>query len=153
LGLLFFPRVLRREVLVIVALFAVHAFQVLNIESHGGCHYGPRFLLPILPYALVGLAGFYYLRSRMTRRTIVLAIALVGAASIVINAVGAAYGAMYCDVQVYAFWPGLAALQRVGLREFPLAKWLLAPVILCLLLLVYSIRCHRQLPTAEALET
>jgi hypothetical protein len=139
-GLLFFPRVVRREVLLILALFAVHAFQVLNIESHGGCHYGPRFLLPVLPYAVIGLAGFHYLRSRMTRRMIVLVIALLGAASIVINAVGAAYGAMYCDVQVYAFWPGVAALQHGGLKGFPLAKWLVAPVILCLLLLVYSIR-------------
>jgi len=146
LGLLFFPRVLRRKVLVIVALFAAHAFQVLNIESHGGCHYGPRFLLPALPFAAVGLAGFHYLRSRMTRRAMALAVVLVGTASIVINAVGTAYGAMYCDVQVYAFWPAVAALQHGGLKGFPLAKWLVVPGILCLLLLVYSIPRYHKIP-------
>jgi len=141
LGLLFFPRVLRRKVLVIVALLAAHAFQVLNIESHGGCHYGPRFLLPALPFAAVGLAGFHYLRSRMTRSVMGFAVVLVGTASIVINAVGAAYGAMYCEVQIYAFWPGVAALRHGGLKGFPFAKWLVVPAILCLLLLlVYSIR-------------
>jgi hypothetical protein len=150
-GLLLFPRVLRREVLLIVALFAVHAFQVLNIESHGGCHYGPRFLLPALPYAAIGLIGLHYLRSRMTRRAMALAAVLVGAASIAINAVGAAYGAMYCDVQVYAFWPGMVALQHGGLKGFPLAKWLLVPVMLCSLLLVYSIRRYRKTaPVAAA---
>ena len=140
LGLLFFPRALRREVLVILTLFAVHAFQVLNIESHGGCHYGPRFLLPVLPYAVIGVVGFHYLRSSMMRRAMALVVVLFGAASIMINLVGALSGAMYCDVQVYAFWPGVAAIEHGGLREFPLAKWLLLPLVVSLLLLVYSIR-------------
>jgi len=75
-----------------------------------------------------------------------LAVLLVGTAAIVINTVGAASGAMYCDVHVYAFWPGVAALQHAGLKAFPLAKWLTVPVILCLLLLVYSILRYRKIP-------
>ena len=74
-----------------------------------------------------------------------LAVVVVGAAAIVINAVGAASGAMYCDVQVYAFWPGVAALRHGGFKEFPLAKWLLVPVILSLLLLVYTIHRYRKI--------
>ena len=66
------------------------------------------------------------------------AVALVGVAGIAINAVGALYGAMYCDVQVYAFWPGLAALQHIDLKDLPLAKWLIVPIILSLFSLIYS---------------
>lgn len=68
------------------------------------------------------------------------AVALVGAAGIAINAVGAFYGAMYCDVQVYAFWPALAALQSGGLKNLPLAKWLVIPVGVSLLLFGYSLQ-------------
>jgi len=121
LAFAFYPRAFRREVLVILGLFVAQMFQVLNIESHGGCHYGPRFLLPALPYAALGLAGFHYLRSKATKRATMIAVALLGMASVVVNAVGALYGAMYCDVHVYAFWPGLAALQRGGLMDLPLA--------------------------------
>ena len=140
LALVFYPRSFRREVVVILALFFAQLFQILNIESHGGCHYGPRFLLPALPYAAIGLAGFHYLRSKTTRRVTLIAVGVVGAASVAINAVGALYGAMYCDVQVYAFWPGLAALQAGGLKDFPLAVWLIVPVIFSLLLFGYSIQ-------------
>ncbi|HUS11953.1 MAG TPA: hypothetical protein VMZ30_15920 [Pyrinomonadaceae bacterium] len=142
LALAFYPRAFRREVLVILGLFVAQMFQVLNIESHGGCHYGPRFLLPALPYAALGLAGFHYLRSKGTRRATI-GVGLVGAVSVVVNAVGALYGAMYCDVQVYAFWPGLAALQRGGLIDLRLARWLVIPVIFSLFLFVYSIRPKR----------
>ena len=79
-----------------------------------------------------------------------LAVAAVGAAGIAINVVGAFYGAMYCDVQVYAFWPGLAALRSLGLKDLPLAKWLVVPLFLSLLLLVLSIRLYREHSTDSA---
>ena len=148
LALAFYPRAFRRELLLILALFAAQAFQVLNIASHGGCHYGPRFLLPALPFAALGLAGFHYLRSQTARRASIIVVALVGAASVAINAVGALYGAMYCDVHVYGFWPGLAAIQS-GNFNLPLAKWLIIPALVSLLLFGYSIYCVAIRPSRE----
>ena len=142
LGLVFYSSGLRRERLVIAGMFLAQAFQVLNIDTHGGCHYGPRFLLPLLPFAAIGLVGFYFLRVKTARRAAMVAIALAGIAGIAINAVGALYGAMYCDVQVYAFWPALAALQHGGLKELPLAKWLVVPVVVSLFLLGYSLQSY-----------
>lgn len=139
-ALAFYPRAFRRERLLIVALFVAHAFQVLNIDSHGGCHYGPRFLLPVLPYAAIGLAGFYFLRIRTALRLAVVAVALAGVASIVVNVVGALFGAMYCEVQVYALWPALATLRNGSLTTLPLAKWLIVPAIISLSVLVYAIQ-------------
>jgi hypothetical protein len=146
-GLVFFPAAFRRERLVIAALLIVHAFQVLNIESHGGCHYGPRFLLPIMPFTAIGLSGFYFLRTTTTRRLSAIGIALVGLASVAINAVGAFSGAMYCEVQLYALWPALNLL-RNGSQTFPLARWLIVPVLASVVLLVYAV--HRSTNTAQA---
>ncbi|HWN10798.1 MAG TPA: hypothetical protein VNO50_16280 [Pyrinomonadaceae bacterium] len=140
LALAFYPRALRRELLLILVLFAAQALQVLNITSHGGCHYGPRFLLPALPYAALGLVGFHYLRSQAAKRAAIIVIVLAGAASVTINSVGTLFGAMYCDVHVYGFWPGIATLQQ-GNLNLPLAKWLVIPALVSLLLFGYSIYC------------
>ena len=144
LGLAFYPRAWRRERLVIVGLFLAQAFQILNIDTHGGCHYGPRFLLPVLPFAAIGLAGFHYLSAKTASQAMTIAVALVGAAGIAINAVGAVNGAMYCDVQVFGFWPGLDALRTGGLKDLALAKWLIVPVVLSLFSLIYSINGRRK---------
>jgi hypothetical protein len=146
LGLPFFPRGLRREQLALVGLLIAQAIQVLNIDSHGGCHYGPRFLLPSMPYACIGLAGFHYLRETMMRMLVVSAIAVTAAFSIFVNTAGAIYGAMYCDVQVYALWPALKAISSGAWRNLPLAGWLLIPLCLSVLLFAYSVRNYRGRP-------
>jgi hypothetical protein len=138
LGLAFYPRDLRRERLVILGLLFALALQVLNIESHGGCHYGPRFLLPAMPYACLGLIGLRNLRAPTPRLLALAAAVLAGAVSIFVSSVGAFYGAMYCDVEQYALWPYLAALRRGEWPTTPLAAWLAVPLLLCALPLARS---------------
>lgn len=137
LGLAFFPRILRRECVVIAVLFVVQALQVLNIDTHGGCHYGPRFLLPIMPFAAIALAGFYYLRTPLRKRLAAVVVGLVAVVSIVINSAGAFSGAMYCEVQLYALWPAIQKL-RSDYATLPLAKWLIVPAAVGLFLLVHA---------------
>ena len=138
LGLASYPRALRREQFAILALFIAMAIQVLSIDSHGGCHYGPRFLLPAMPFACIGLAGFSYLRRRTSKLLALAAIALTAASSFIVSFVGALYGAMYCDTEVYAFWAYLGPLRNAGWKDMPLAVWLVAPLILSAALLAYS---------------
>ena len=144
LGLAGYPRVLRRERFAILAVFIAMAIQILNIDSHGGCHYGPRFLLPVVPFACLGLAGFSYLRLRVIRLLTETAIGLVVAISFIVTLVGALYGAMYCDTEVYAFWPYLAALRTTGWKDMPLSIWLVLPFAVSVSLLVYSIHIYRR---------
>jgi hypothetical protein len=139
-----YPRALRREKFAILAVFIAMAIQVLNIDSHGGCHYGPRFLLPVMPFACIGLAGFSYLRVRVPRLLAVTAIALVVAISFIVTLVGALYGAMYCDTEVYAFWPYLVALRTTGWKDMPLGIWLVLPLAVSVCVLVYSIHIYRR---------
>jgi hypothetical protein len=140
LGLAFFPRVIRREQLVIVFLLIAQAFQVLNIESHGGCHYGPRFLLPAMPFLCLGLSGFSYLKARAAVWSAMTATVLVGAISGFISAMGAIYTAMYCDVGQYALGPALQNLRSVHSSDFQLALWLVVPLVVSLSLLIRSTR-------------
>ena len=148
LGLLFFPPWLRREQIVISLLLLAQAFQVLNIDSHGGCHYGPRFLLPIMPFVCIGLGGFVFVRSGLIRSLATGAAILLGLVSIIINTAGAIFTAMYCDVDRYAFWPALGNLRGLTLNDFPLAAWLGLPLLVSLILLVRSIRSY---PAREVL--
>ncbi|SMF22958.1 hypothetical protein SAMN02745866_01461 [Alteromonadaceae bacterium Bs31] len=38
--------------------FGLHIFYITNIQTLGTCSYGPRYLLPLLPFACIGLALF-----------------------------------------------------------------------------------------------
>jgi hypothetical protein len=142
LGLAGYPRALRREQFAILALFIVLAIQILNIDSHGGCHYGPRFLLPAMPYACIGLAGFSYLRGLTSRLPALAAITLAAASSFVVSFVGALYGAMYCETEVYAFWRYLGPLRNAGWKDMPLALWLIVPLMFSTLMLAWCV-CAR----------
>ena len=144
LGLAVYPRTLRREQLAFVALVIAMAIQVLNIDSHGGCHYGPRFLLPVMSFACIGLAGFSHLRSRTSRGLAVAAIVLIAAISFVVSLVGALWGAMYCETEVYAFWPDVLALRNARVEDMSLGVWLVIPLAASLALLAYSIRNSRR---------
>lgn len=140
LGLIFFPAALRREQLTLMGLLLASAIQVLNIETHGGCHYGPRFLLPAMPFICAGLIGLSYLRAKPARSLAISGMIALGAISVFINAVGATFTAMYCDTNRYALWPALENLRVLNLNDFPLAVWLAVPLALSAIALVYAVR-------------
>ncbi|MGZ8845677.1 MAG: hypothetical protein ACXW3C_04355 [Pyrinomonadaceae bacterium] len=142
-SLLFFPRTLRREQLALLGLLLALALQVLNIDSHGGCHYGPRFLLPAMPFMCLGLGGFVYLRSKVLKPLAMAGTIVLGVISFLINAAGATYTAMYCDTNQYALWPALQNMRVLNLKDFPLAIWLGLPLLLSVVLLVYSIQNYQ----------
>lgn len=143
-GLAFYPRELRRELVTIFGLLIALAVVVLNIDTTGGCQYGPRYLLPAMPYACLGLAGFYYVRAK-TRRPIVLgAVGVATAVSIFINSAGALHGATHCVLEQYALKTTVAALREGIWKDLPLAPWLLIPLLASLILLGYSIQAYRR---------
>lgn len=125
-GLACFPRALRREQLFLVAMLLALAGYVFNIETIGGCQYGPRYLLPAMPFLALGLVGFARLRTR-SRRWAAAAVVAALAFSAAVNVVGALYGAMYCDLRRYAFAHYVGAIRRGIFRHFPLALWLVVP--------------------------
>jgi hypothetical protein len=134
-GLALFPSSLRREQIVLAAQLAALAGYVCNIETIGGCQYGPRYLLPAMPYLALGLVGFAHFSQPGLRRLAAGAVVAVLTVSVTINFVGALYGAMYCDVRRYAFLHYVEAIRHGVVRDFPLALWLAVPLGLWLVYL------------------
>ena len=143
-GLLLYPREFRREQTAMLALVFVLAAYLLNIDADGGCQYGPRYLLPAMPYACLGLLGFARLGSSPRRRAAGWMVAAAGLFSFAVNLAGAAHGSMYCDTSKYAFGPYVSAIARGETRTFPLAAWLVAPLLLSLVLFVYRTLASRR---------
>jgi uncharacterized membrane protein len=97
-----------------------------------------------MSFACIGLAGFSHLRSRTSRGLAVAAIVLIAAISFVVSLVGALWGAMYCETEVYAFWPDVLALRNARVEDMSLGVWLVIPLAASLGLLAYSIRNSRR---------
>jgi hypothetical protein len=142
-GLAFYPSTLRRErALLCVMLFALAAY-ILNIEANGTCQYGPRYLLPAMPLACLGLAGFGYLRGRALRTAAVAMVSAFALASFLINLVGAMHGAMLCDFPHSALVPYLSEMMNGQMRSHPLAPWLALPLLVCLALFAHTLAARR----------
>ena len=142
-GLALLPRGLRRERWLLFGMLAALAAYILNIEADGTCQYGPRYLLPAMPLACAGLAGFGALGGAGRRRA---AAVLVGAAALLsafVNLVGAAHGAMLCYFPHWAVGRYLSEMFGGGARAYPLAPWLALPLCAALLLLARELAARR----------
>jgi hypothetical protein len=146
LGLSHYPRQVKRspEFFTLLALIIALAVFVLNIKSDGDCEFGPRYLLPAMPFACLGIAGFGYLSIASERRLAGVAVVLTGAFSFSINLVGALRGAMNCPHGQNAFWNDLAAIQNGGKLVYPLALWLFLPLLACTALFLLNIAAWRK---------
>jgi hypothetical protein len=143
IGLFCLPRKYRREAILFFSLIAVLAAYILNIDTVGTCMYGPRYLLPAMPFASVGVIGLSYLRIRWLYWAASAAVVAVGLFSAFVNVVGAMQGAMYCDLSRFALWPYLSAITTGRGRSFPLLPCLIGPMLLLCLFVVIGLglRC------------
>lgn len=124
-GLFFLPRQHRRAQLVMFGMLLVLVGYVFNIDTDGDCQFGPRYLLPAMPYVAIGLVGWSYLAARTLRRAAVVALVAVGLVSLLLNTTGALYGVMYCDLPLYALPKYLSEAQQGKFEVLPLLPSLL----------------------------
>jgi hypothetical protein len=144
-GLSYYPRGLKRTpfFLMLLAMLTLLAVYVVNIQTAGDCQFGPRYLLPAMPFACLGIAGYSYLSTVAERRLAGLLVLLVGLLSFGINLVGAVQGAMNCPDGRNALRDQLVRLGRGEMNYFPLAPWLVVPMVICLALFVRSLMRER----------
>lgn len=136
-GLLFVAAKRTREVVTIVAAIFAIVFFVLNIEGLGTCAYGPRYILPMLPFAAIGIIGVRRIPAAPLRVIFGLIVAYVAYLSFKINLVGAMGGAMYCNMAGYAYPDYLARLESGTLvPNFMLAPYLLPIAVITVLLVI-----------------
>jgi hypothetical protein len=150
-GLFCLPQKYRREVILLFSLVVVLATYIFNVDTVGTCMYGPRYLLPAMPLASIGLVGFSNLRTRWLYRTALATVIAVGLVSALVNIVGAMHGAMYCSLDRFALWPYLSAIAGGQTRSFPLLRWLIGPTILFFLFLLIGskVRISPALPNGR----
>src|ERR1043165_9170041 len=108
-------------------MMLVLAAYILNIEADGTCQYGPRYLLPAMPLACMGLAGFAHLRVASAKRVALWVVSACAILSAFINLVGALHGAMLCYFPHFAVGRYLSEMWNGGARSYPLAPWLPPP--------------------------
>ena len=142
-GLALFPRRLRREQLALCGMLLAHAAYVFNIEADGTCQWGPRYMLPLMPLACVGLAGFAALRGAGLRKAAALAVSACALLSAFVNLVGAAHGAMLCYFPHWAVGAYLAEMFGGRARAYPLAAYFALPLCASLALLAREVRARR----------
>lgn len=126
---------------IVLAASAAHLLYILDIETIGGCQYGPRYLMPLLPLALAGLSG-------VTARGwwAVAPVALYGVA---VSAIGALGGTMYCGLPQFAaaaYWRDGRGLQW-GLHPL---LWPAIGVAVCACGLAWFTRRGRPVPPVSA---
>jgi hypothetical protein len=129
-GIGFLDRRLRAERRMLWGAIALHLAYVLNIETIGGCQYGPRYLIPIVPLAMLGLAPLLAWGKAGRRVWPAVAAGALAIASTAVNLVGALKGTMFCDTRAFAFLEDLRSLAGLSPGDFPLAPLCLGLAVL-----------------------
>jgi hypothetical protein len=91
-----------------------------------------------MPFACLGIAGFSYLSTKAERRVAGVIVLLIAVVSFAINLLGAVQGSMCCPDGRNALRDQLSLLARGDVHYFPLAPWLVAPLLICAVLLLWT---------------
>jgi hypothetical protein len=144
-GLSYFPRAQKREphFLTLLAMMTVVVLYVFNIDTDGAYQFGPRYLLPAMPFACLGLIGYSFISKKSERSIAGVVIAVVAILSLIINLVGAMQGAMCCPDGSNVFLNHLGAIRRGELQSYPLFGWLVIPLVLSLTLFLGAVWRHK----------
>jgi hypothetical protein len=149
-GLSYYPRALKRTPLFValVGMLSLLAVYILNIQTAGDCQFGPRYLMPAMPFACLGIVGYSYPSTVKERRFAGLLVLMISLLSFGINLVGAVQGAMNCPDGRNALRDQLGRLVRGEMNSFPLAPWLVFPLVICSALFVRSLIRERSILSA-----
>jgi hypothetical protein len=118
LGLFFLPSIKQR--IFFISGCILHFTYLLNIETIGHCQYGPRYLLPTIPYIILGLVGLWNWSIPFMRYACRVVIIIFGIYGMVINTFGAWMGTMYCQINKFPIKTYIEQPDKFQKSEFPL---------------------------------
>ena len=133
-GLVFLPSRVRREQLFVIGAIAVLVLYMFNVQGLGVCGYGPRYLMPIMPFCSLGIIGLGRIPTKALKLLMGAAVSWIAFLSFRVNVVGAIGGAMFCNYAASGYPEYINKISTGGLSQFPLL-WLLLPfsVLWCIL--------------------
>ena len=132
------PGLLRIKMFIFAAFF-VHLMYLVNIETLGTCQYGPRYLLPVLPFAAIGVAAWLAKVTRYNAFTVGIIFGSLAVFSFAVSMGGAMGGAMQCDLNNFVFIKYLNEHRKYRIELLPFFWWMFTAAIL---LLVYGAVYH-----------
>jgi hypothetical protein len=94
-GIFFLKPKLRGLQAMVVAMVTLHLGYLFSIGTEGHCQFGPRYLIPLIPFVMVGFAEWFGAPLRAGLALIALA------ASVAINSLGALGDSMQCSNLIY----------------------------------------------------
>ena len=125
-GAWLFPAHLRRQQFLLISAPLFQVAYILNIGTIGHCQYGPRYLIPVVPFVMAGLAG-WFLRQEVSwiSHSRLALLELAGGYSLLINLVGAISGTPFCGTQDFTVLKILETfvIQGVGVGIGPFPLW------------------------------
>ena len=136
----FYWRKVSALVLLIFSLTVIQLGYLLNIETLGTCQYGPRYLLPLIPFSIFGVA---FLSQQLSHRGAYWGGILIGgifAIALAVSITGAWGGAMQCDLNNFVTLRYWVTPEKFSVANLPLFHFLLIPFGLVLILLLINMR-------------
>ena len=133
IGIFCLPRSLGRLKFFVLAASFVHLMYLVNIETLGTCQYGPRYLIPLLPFWAIGVAVLLNRFGQSTPFSQGLVLGVLAVFSLVVSLAGAFGGAMQCDLNSFVFIKYIAAHNKYRMENLPLfweLVWLLVAVLM-----------------------
>jgi hypothetical protein len=104
----------------LLLILLLHVISIASIPSIGACQYGPRFLIPAVPLAMLGLPVLLARARQMRSSLMRVLVATVAGWSFVVSLTGVLGGSMYCDTQTFAFPIYVQRIFTSGTGHFPL---------------------------------
>lgn len=119
-GYRYFPKKyiqLKKMLLLGVVISALH---LLTLQTYGGSQYGPRYLMSLMPTAMLGMSGYRALKKKQFRKIWRTLIIPLGLLSIVAFYPGGAKGAMYHTLDRHPLIEQLARMMGGYIPDYPI---------------------------------
>ena len=149
----FLPKALSRIKVLVYLSFFLHLSYLLNIETLGTCQYGPRYLLPLVPLCAIGLAELVRRINKEQGFIFGIILGAVFIHSIASGVVGAAGGAMQCDLNNFMMWRYLVEHGKLTIENLPLFYWCLIPLVMIIMVIAYYRWVHNTRQDSEIEKT
>jgi hypothetical protein len=114
MGIFSLRKRLKKEAILLGGLLVIHCAYIFNITTIGHCQFGPRYLIPLIPFMMIGLCGLISIRKKWVMRASSVIVTLTIIYSFAVNTLGAIGDTMFCgnlvNSPITQYWQSLHRL-------------------------------------------
>lgn len=128
-GFIFLPDKYLIEKRILPFAFFFLLAHVCTMQTVGHSQFGPRYLLPAMPFVMIGLSGL------LVQRRVIYPIIITGLISIIICTTGSLIGVMYHTINIHPFNEYYGKIVAGNLPSFPFV--IFGATLICISFLFY----------------